>query len=172
MRMLAAGARLLLLLAAVLAASLWPPGVPRADLVLVVVAAAAIVHGPTAGLLTGLVGGWLVDLTPPGAWPLGAGGLLLAGIGGMLGAVRRGLVASPLLPWVATVVAAGAVLGLRWVLAAADIGAATPPDAWGSWVSTAVLAAALLPLLLALERRLVPPGRRVEASAPAEGRRR
>src|SRR5690606_39125734 len=84
---LAAVTRAVLLLAAVLLPSALPPAsqLPRADLVLVVVAAAALVHGPTTGLLTGLAGGWLLDLVPPGAEPLGAGALVYAAVGVLLG---------------------------------------------------------------------------------------
>lgn len=157
--------RALLLVAAVLLPSALPAvsGVPRADLVLVVVAAAALVRGPTTGLLVGLAGGWLLDLVPPGAEPLGAGGLAYAAAGAALGMVRRHVAASPLLPWLATVTTAALLLAVRWVAAAAGFGRATPTDLWWSWVATAVVAALLLAPLVLLERRSAGPLRGGEA---------
>ncbi len=154
--LLAVLARGLLLLAAVLLPSALPPpsGVPRADLVLVVVAAVALVRGPSAGLLAGLAGGWMLDLVPPGGAPLGAGALVHAAAGAVLGLARPLVVASPLLPWLATVLAAGLVLAVRGVASAAGVGLARPADLGWSWVVTAVVAAVLLPLLLLLERRV------------------
>lgn len=171
--LLAVATRALLLVAAVLLPSALPSAsaVPRADLVLLVVAAVALVRGPTAGLLVGLAGGWLVDLVPPGAEPLGASALVYAAAGGLLGLVRPLLVVSPVLPWLATVTVAGLVLGVRWVSAAAGFGRATTEDLWWSWVVTAVAAAALLPLLVTLERRTDPAADR-GSPAPWAGARR
>lgn len=146
--------RALLLVAAVLLPSAWPPGVPRADLVLLVVAAAALLRGPTTGLLVGLAGGWLVDLVPPGAAPLGASALTYAGAGVLLGLARRYAAASPLLPWAATAVAAALVLGVRGVTAAAGVGRAGAGELVWSWVVTLVVAVLVLPVLLAVERWL------------------
>ena len=168
---LAVATRTLLLVAAVLLPRALPPAtqVPRADLVLVVVAAVALVRGPTAGLLTGLAGGWLLDLVPPGAAPLGAGALVYATAGALLGLARRFTVVSPLLPWAATVGAAALVLGVRGVSAAAGFGRATAHGLWWAWVASAVLCAVLLPLLVVLERRLAT-GRRERV--PLAGTRR
>ena len=169
--LLAVVTRGLLLVAAVLLPSALPsPGtVPRADLVLVVVAAVALVRGPTTGALVGLAGGWLVDVVPPGAAPLGASALVYAAAGALLGLARRPVRVSPLLPWLVTVGAAALVLGVRGVSAGAGAGRAAPTDLWWSWLVTAVVAAVLLPLLVLLERRVgaedddlraVPAGRR------------
>lgn len=163
--MIAVLVRTLLLVAAVLLPSAWPPGVARPDLVLVVVAAAALLHPPRTGLLIGLAGGWLLDVVPPGSWPLGAGALTYAGVGWGLGALRRATVASPLLPWVATGAAAALVLAVRWVTSAAGIGVALPVDLGWTWLITMLVAVPLLPLLLRLERRLTPRERRL---APRE----
>jgi rod shape-determining protein MreD len=148
--------RVLLLVGAVLLPSALPStaGVPRADLVLVVVAATALVRGPTTGLLVGLAGGWLLDLVPPGGQPLGASGLVYAGAGALLGLARRHVRLSPLLPWLVTAAAAALVLGVRGVSAAAGFGRASTTDLWWSWVATAVVGAVLLPLLVVLERRV------------------
>lgn len=151
-----AGLRALLLLAAVLAPSAWPSGAPRPDLVVLVVAAAATARGPLTGLLTGLAGGWLLDLVPPGAEPLGAGALTYAAVGALLGATRRYAALSPLVPWVAAVLGAGLVLGVRWVTAAAGVGRAEPADLLWTWGVTAAVAVVLVPVLGALERRARP----------------
>lgn len=153
---LAVATRALLLVAAVLLPSAVPSSadVPRADLVLVVVVAVALVRGPTTGLLTGLAGGWLLDLVPPGAEPLGASALVYAAAGALIGLARRHVVVSPLLPWLLTVAAAALVLGVRGTSAAAGFGRATTAELWWSWVVTAVVAAVLVPSLMLLERRV------------------
>jgi rod shape-determining protein MreD len=146
--------RALLLLAAVLLPSAWPVGLARPDLLLLVVAAAALLHGPTTGLLVGLAGGWLLDLVPPGAEPLGGSALTYAAAGALLGLGRRAVAASPVLPWLATAVAAAAVLAVRGVAAAAGVGRAAPAELAWSWVMTLLVAVLLLPVLLEVERRL------------------
>ena len=143
-----------LLLLAVLLPSAWPLGVPRADLVILVVAAAALMGGPRTGLLVGLAGGWLVDLVPPGAEPLGATALTYAAVGGLLGLTRRWATASPLLPWLATALGAALVLAVRGVTAAAGIGRVAVSDLLWTWVITMLVAVIGLPALIALERWL------------------
>lgn len=145
--------RAVLLVAAVLLPSAWPAGAPRPDLVVLVLAAAALAHGPLTGLLTGLAGGWLLDLVPPGAEPLGAGALTYAAVGVLLGVLRRYAVVSPLVPWALTVLGAGLVLAVRWVSAAAGAGRATTGELLWTWAVTAVAAVVLVPVLGALERR-------------------
>ena len=117
--------RAVLLLAAVLLPSAWPAGAPRPDLLVLVVAAAALARGPVTGLLVGLAAGWLVDLVPPGAEPLGAGAFTYAAVGALLGSLRRYAVVSPLAPWLLTVLGSGLVLGVRWLSSAAGAGRAT-----------------------------------------------
>lgn len=146
--------RALLLVLAVLLPSAWPAGLARPDLVLLVVAGAALLHRPQTGLLVGLAGGWALDLVPPGAEPLGASALAYGGVGLGLGLVRRGLVASAVLPWVATAVAGAVVLGVRWVSSAAGVGLALPVDLGWSFVMTMLVAVPVLPLLMGLERWL------------------
>ncbi|AXH95883.1 rod shape-determining protein MreD [Ornithinimicrobium avium] len=153
----------LLLLLAVLLPAVWPSGAPRPDLVVLVVAAAALGRGPLTGLLTGLAGGWLIDLVPPGAEPLGAGALAYAAVGAVLGSARRYAALSPLVPWVAAVVGSGLVLGVRWVSAAAGAGRAEPAELLRTWGVTAVVAVVLVPVLRSLERRVRP---RAERDAP------
>ncbi len=148
--------RTLLLLASVLLPSAWAAGAARPDLVVLVVASAALTRGPLTGLLTGLAGGWLLDLVPPGAEPLGAGALTYAAVGAVLGATRRYAALSPLVPWVAAVLGSGLVLGVRWVAAAAGAGRAEPADLLRTWGLTALVAGVLVPVLGALERRVRP----------------
>lgn len=150
--------RVLLLLTAVLLPSAWPAGLARPDLVILVVAAAALLHRPSTGMLVGLLGGWLLDLVPPGAEPLGAGALTYALVGLLLGLGRGLTVASPLLPWVATGLAAAAVLAVRYVASAAGFGVALPLELVWSWLMTMLVAVLVLPLLMGLERRLVDRG--------------
>lgn len=159
MRMLpGAVLRGLLLVAAVLLPSAWPAGLPRPDLVVLVVAAAALLHRPSTGLLVGLVGGWLIDVVPPGAEPLGASALAYAACGLALGLGRRLTEISPVLPWVGTALAAGAVLAVRGVASAAGLGLALPADLLLSWGMTLLVAVPLLPLLMGLERWLTDRG--------------
>ena len=146
--------RAVLLLAAVLLPSAWPAGLARPDLVLLVVAAAALLHRPSTGLLVGLAGGWLLDLVPPGAEPLGASALVYGAVGLLLGLGRHLLAASPVLPWVATGLAAAVVLAVRGVTAAAGVGLVVVTDLAWSWGMTLLVAVLLLPLLMGLERRL------------------
>lgn len=150
--------RALLLLAAVLLPSAWPAGLARPDLVLLVVTAAALLHRPSTGLLVGLAGGWLLDLVPPGAEPLGASALTYAAVGLGLGLARQVTAVSPLLPWLVTGVAAAAVLGVRWVTATAGVGRALVPDLAWSWAMTMLVAVLVLPLLMGLEQRLTDRG--------------
>lgn len=146
--------RAVLLLAAVLLPSAWPAGLARPDLVLLVVAAAALLHRPSTGLLVGLAGGWLLDLVPPGAEPLGASALVYGAVGLLLGLVRHHLAVSPVLPWVATGLAAAAVLAVRGTTAAAGVGRVVVSDLAWSWGMTLLVAVLLLPLLMGLERAL------------------
>lgn len=151
--------RAVLLVAAVLLPSAWPAGVPRPDLVVLVVAAAALLHRPSTGVLVGLAGGWLVDLVPPGAEPLGASALTYAAVGLLLGLARPALSVSPLLPWVAAGLAAATVLTARGVAGAAGLGLAPPGELAWSWLITMLVAVPVLPALMVLERRRTPVGR-------------
>lgn len=83
--------RLLLVAAALVAMlALGARGVVNPpDLVLVVVVGVALVSGPPAGALIGLVGGWLLDLAPPVADPLAVSALGYAAAGWLAGQARR-----------------------------------------------------------------------------------
>ena len=148
-----------LLLAAVLVPVLFPSGMPgRPDLVLLVVAVAALVHGPWTGVLVGLAGGWLVDLVPPGGEPLGAAALSYAFAGMLVGLARRWAPWSPLVPWIAAVGGAAVIQAVRGLVAAAGVGVAHPVDLLWSVAATALFALLLLPLLLGVERFMVSRG--------------
>lgn len=152
-----------LLLVAVLLPSAWPAGAARPDLLVLVVAAAALSRGPLTGVLVGLAAGWLVDLVPPGAEPLGAGALTYAATGALLGALRGYAVVSPLAPWLLTVLGSALVLGVRWLSSAAGAGRATGADLLWTWGVTAALAVVLVPVLRAVERRAGPHAQREQA---------
>lgn len=144
----------LLLLAAVLGVTLAARHLaPLPDLVLVVVASAALRSGPRVGLLTGLVGGWLLDLLPPGSAVLGTQALLYAGCGLVVGLARRPGPVS--LVWVVAVVAGacGALEAVRGLLALAQ---GVPVDVVASVlrvVATATVGLVLVPFVSAVERR-------------------
>lgn len=125
---------------------------PLPDVVLVVVASAALRSGPRVGLVTGLAGGWLLDLLPPGSAVLGTQALLYAGCGLAIGAARRpGPV--PLL-WVVAVVA-GACCGLEAVRAVLALAQGVPVDVVSSMLrvlATVTVGLVLVPLVSALER--------------------
>lgn len=143
----------LLLVGAVLAVTLGARHLaPLPDLVLVVVASAALRSGPRVGLVTGLVGGWLLDLLPPGSPILGTQALLYAVCGLLLGLARRPGHVS--LVWVVAVVAA-AGCGLevvRALLALAEGVAADPASSAGRVLATATVALIVVPLVTAVER--------------------
>lgn len=144
--------RLVAVVAAVLVTLLLPSGWPgRPDLVVLVVVAAGVVRGPGTGALTGLLAGWVVDLVPPGAGPLGAAALVYLVAGALAGWLRRYATWSPLLPLVAVLAAAGVVQAVRVLAAAAGAGAASASGSLWSLGLTLAVALPLLPLLLGVE---------------------
>lgn len=147
----------LLLVAVLLPAALpgWVPAAP--DLVVLVVVAAGLAGGPVTGALVGVAGGWLLDLVPPGAAPLGAGALLHLAVGGLAGTARRLVPWSAAVPVLVVLLAETGVQAVRLVLAAAGTGAARPGEALGTIAVTALAGVLFLPPLLALERRLAGP---------------
>lgn len=149
--------RLVALLAAAFLVTLLPPALPaRPELVLIVVAAAALRHGPVTGALVGLAGGWLLDLIPPAGEPLGATALVLAGAGAVMGHLARWARVSPVVPFLIVAVGAALVSGIRLVVALArgdgaviDIG-----GAWWAVLLTAAFGVVFLPLFAQVERAL------------------
>jgi rod shape-determining protein MreD len=128
--------------------------VPLPDLVLPVVAAGALLSGPSRGALLGLAAGWLVDLMPPAAGLLGQGALLYAACGLLAGAGRREGTTS--WGWIALVSAAAAAVVHAGRIVCA--GLAGTPVAWADTgvrcALTAGLAVVAVPVLVELERRL------------------
>ncbi len=143
----------LLLVGAVLTVTLGARHLaPLPDLVLVVVASAALRSGPRIGLATGLVGGWLLDLLPPGSPVLGTQALLYAVCGLLVGLARRPGHVS--LVWVVAVVA-GAGIGLEAVRALIALAQGVPVDvasSLGRVLATATVALVVVPLVTAVER--------------------
>lgn len=144
----------LLLLGAVLGVTLAARHLaPLPDLVLVVVASAALRAGPRTGLLTGLAGGWLLDLLPPGSAVLGTQALMYAVCGLALGALRRPGPVS--LAWVVLVIAAAAC-GLEVVRGALALAQGVPVDIVSSAlrvVATGTVGLVVVPLVSTVERR-------------------
>jgi rod shape-determining protein MreD len=144
----------LLLLGAVLGVTLAARHLaPLPDLVLVVVVSAALRAGPRVGLLSGLAGGWLLDLLPPGSAVLGTQALLYAVCGLAVGALRRrGPV--PVL-WVALVIG-GAAGGLEVVRGLLALAQGVPVEVVSSLlrvVATATVGMVVVPFVGAIERR-------------------
>ncbi|MBR7744503.1 rod shape-determining protein MreD [Phycicoccus sp. BSK3Z-2] len=147
---------LALVLAALAAATLGARGVAVGpDLVVVLVVAWGLFRGPWAGAAAGLAGGWVVDLVPPGAEPLGAHALAYAVAGLLAGRLRH---AGPTpAPRVAGVTLLGAaVVEAVEVLRALTLGA--PVDLAPLAVRvllTATVAAVLVPVVVGAERAAV-----------------
>ncbi|MGB3762500.1 MAG: hypothetical protein WA966_04695 [Ornithinimicrobium sp.] len=153
------GVRFVLLLVAAVAMSMFPLAVPGTpDLVLVVIAGTALMRGPWAGAAMGLAGGWMIDLVPPGAEPLGASALVYLAVGSLLGASRHVVATSPLtlpvLPWVAVAAAALTLLSVRGVAAAAGFGDAAGVDLAWTWLWTMVAAVLFIGPLVWIDRWL------------------
>lgn len=144
----------LLLLGAVLGVTLAARHLaPLPDLVLVVVASAALRAGPRTGLLTGLAGGWLLDLIPPGSAVLGTQALMYAVCGLALGALRRPGPVS--LAWVVLVIAAAAG-GLEVVRGALALAQGVPVDIVSAAlrvVAAGTVGLVVVPLVSTVERR-------------------
>ncbi|MGO1167141.1 MAG: rod shape-determining protein MreD [Janibacter sp.] len=149
--------RLLLLVAALIGMlALGARGVVALpDLVLIVVVAVALTAGSSSGALLGLLGGWLLDLAPPVADPLGLSALGYAAAGWVAGLARRRAGH----PWWWPVPVVGvAVVVARVAPVLIDLASARPV-AWGSlaWqvLATATLGLVLVGLVERLEAGLV-----------------
>lgn len=149
--------RLLLLLVAVVGLlALGARGVlSPPDLVVIVVVGVALTAGPAAGALMGLLGGWLLDLAPPVADPLGLAALGYAAAGWTAGGLRRR--AGHVWWWPVPVVALAVVIA-RVAPVLIDLASARPV-AWGplAWevLATATLGLVLVGPLQRLEAALV-----------------
>lgn len=141
-----------LVLAAVLVVTLAARGLaPVPDFVAIAVAAFAVRGGPRVGLAVGLLGGWCLDLLPPGAFILGLSALAYAVAGVVVGRFRR---FGPI-PWV---VVAGQVLLVTVLVDAVSIGSSLlrggAVEVSGlvlRWLATATLGLLLGPALVRLD---------------------
>lgn len=149
--------RLVALVGVALLVTLLPPGLPaRPELVVLVVGAAALRHGPVTGALVGLAGGWILDLIPPLGEPIGATALVMAAAGGLMGWASRWARLSVVLPWLIVIAGAVLVQAARVVTALAQGDGAAIDLGGVAWTSgvTAIFAVVLLPLLTQVERAL------------------
>lgn len=150
------GRGLALVLAGLLAATLGARHVaPVPDLVVVLVVGWALFRGPAAGAVAGLAGGWVLDLVPPGAEPLGAHALAYAAAGLLAGRFRH---EGPVAAARVAVVTLGAALVVEGVdvVRALAVSAPVDPVAVGlRLLLTATAGAALVPLVVGAERAVV-----------------
>lgn len=149
-RLLLLAAALVVMLALGARGVLNPP-----DLVLVVVVGVALVSGPPAGAFVGLVGGWLLDLAPPVADPMGISALGYAAAGWLAGIARR-RAGHPW--WWPVPVITASLLVARALPVLIDLASARP-IAWAglAWevLATATLGLVLVGLVGRLESALV-----------------
>lgn len=149
--------RLLLLAAALLGMlALGSRGVVAPpELVVIVVVACGLAAGPPAGALLGLLGGWLLDLAPPVADPLGLSALGYAAAGWVAGTARR----RGGHPWWWPVPVVGAAVLVTHALPVLVALTSARPVAWGAlaWqvVATATLGLVVVGLVERVEASLV-----------------
>lgn len=125
------------------------------DLVLIGVVATAVIRGRVHGALVGLAAGWVVELVPPVAKPLGLAALTLMVAGIVAGSFRRSSSRSFLRPLAALAVAAGVVLageGAAAVVAEGSVDVTAAVTALGVTVGVGL---ALLPFMVIVDRALV-----------------
>ena len=128
---------------------------PVPDLVLVLVVAWALFRGPVAGGTAGLVGGWVLDLVPPGAAVLGVQALAYAAAGVLAGRFRHaGPVAAPRVAGVA-LLAGGVVQAVEVLRALAVSAPVDGPAVLVRLLLTATLAAVVVPLVVGAERAVL-----------------
>ncbi|HKX68097.1 MAG TPA: rod shape-determining protein MreD [Intrasporangium sp.] len=147
------------IVAALVVTTLLPRlGVPSRfvpDLVLIGVVATAVIRGPVHGALVGLAAGWVVELMPPVAMPLGLAALTMMLAGIVAGSFRRSSARSVLRPLAALAVAATVVLageGATAVVAGGSVDLTASFTALGLTVGVAL---ALLPFMVVVDRALV-----------------
>jgi rod shape-determining protein MreD len=131
------------------------------DLVLLVVVALALAHGPAFGLVTGFAAGLASDLVPPADHAIGRWAFVLTVVGYLAGLARDETRRSAFVPLIVVAVAAGA-----GVLLFAGLGALMS-DPHITWVAVSeilptavlydvVLSAFVLPVVLAVVARFEP----------------
>jgi rod shape-determining protein MreD len=143
---------------------------PVPDLVAIPVAAVALRGGPRAGLAAGLVGGWALDLLPPGSALLGLSAMAYAVAGVVVGrSARRG--------WVPWLVVALQVLLATVIVDAVSIVVALLRDGqvdlvglgW-RWLVTLTVGLVLGPVLMRADARLTGQSARARVSHLGVGR--
>ena len=125
------------------------------DLVLLGVVATAVIRGRVHGALAGLAAGWVVELIPPVAKPLGLTALTLMVAGIVAGSFRRGSSRSPLRPLAALAVAAFVVLAGEGASAVLAEGSVDVIAAVTALAVTVGVGAALMPLMVVVDHALV-----------------
>jgi rod shape-determining protein MreD len=124
------------------------------DLTLLVVVAFAVVEGRTTGAAVGLLAGLVADLTPPVTGPLGLSALGYALAAVAAGRWRRVARRSVLAPAGAAAAAALVLGGVRLVAGAMAGGEPSTTALAGSVLTAAALALAVVPAVVALDRRV------------------
>jgi rod shape-determining protein MreD len=126
------------------------------NLVLLVVVALALAEGSVAGAAVGVLAGLLVDLTPPVTGLLGASALGYGLAGAVAGRWRRRARYSRLACVPAAAAAALALVGVRLLDVAVRSGHTSVTGLVASVPTAAVLALLVVPVVLAVDRRVGP----------------
>lgn len=131
------------------------------DLVLLVVIGLALVQGPVSGLVTGFVGGLLLDTVPPADGAVGRWALVLCLAGLVAGRFADSVERSSFLPLLLVAgLAAGSVLlyaGLGWLLG--DVRVTLPAVARTTVAAVlydVLLTPFVVPVVMGLARRVEP----------------
>lgn len=128
------------------------------DLVLIGVVATAVIRGRVHGALVGLAAGWVVELVPPVAKPLGLAALTLMVAGIVAGSFRRSSSRSLLRPVAALAAAAAVVIageGASAVVAEGNVDLTSTLSVLSTLAVTLAVGVALLPLMVIVDRTLV-----------------
>jgi rod shape-determining protein MreD len=125
------------------------------DLVLIGVVATAVIRGPMHGALVGLAAGWVLELMPPVAKPLGLAALTMMLAGIVAGSFKRSSSRSLLRPLAALAVAAAVVLAGECATAVVAEGSVDLTAAVTVLGLTLGVGLGLLPFLVIVDRALV-----------------
>lgn len=141
---------------AVLSRIPFPDATP--DLVLLVVAALALVQGPTRGAVIGFAGGLLLDVVPPADGAVGRWALVLCLVGWFVGRASDAVEGSVVLPLL--IVAGAAIAGLAgyavvgWLIGDVRVtGSAATTVLPVAVLYDILLSPFVVPLVMALARR-------------------
>ena len=128
---------------------------PVPDLVLVLVVAWALFRGPAVGAAAGLLGGWVVDLVPPGAAVLGLHALTYAAAGALAGRYRHAGPVGALRVAAVALLAGVVVQGSEVVRALAVSAPVDVVDVAVGLLLTATVAAVVVPAVVGAERAVL-----------------